>query len=487
MERDPVKYGISDPKANEPGHIDEHFTTNGTVAPKLDPNLYDGPPHTTRHMRTARLIVPYDVLVTPVTQYRNEERSVLETWLKKVTKEGLEPYITIGRDESKDPCGAGAEAACPQPSVGQYKKAVTKLMEEVIRWHASRRLRLVKLWGAWNEPDDAQDPLHKDAPRAAQFWEVAQTILHDIAPHYPCNGCTAVAGEFSTFYPEYTSCYREVLLYDYCRNPHPSHPYTRYWSGKPRDPSAWGFHDYEDLLHRNDTVARHFAKFAQTRLEKPRLFMSEAGVELQTGQKSETELGELKAKTEGEKAEKRSLQVQAAEEFLKLPDGLPYPIDRMYYYQYIAPSASEQKDHAFDSALLEEEDGERRERPAYCVLAYEDHRCPPITTTGPNVGIDVEGYTEKTVKVTGTVNPEDLPTEYGFEYGPTPSSLGSKTPIEKLKARLSADEVSAEFALTVNTEECFDSATVAYFRIEATNATGTRYGSVGRLYPACPN
>jgi hypothetical protein len=487
MERDPVKYGISDPKANEPGHIDEHFTTNGTVAPKLDPNLYDGPPHTTRHMRTARLIVPYDVLVTPVTQYRSEERSVLETWLKKVTKEGLEPYITIGRDESKDPCGAGAEAACPQPSVGQYKKAVTKLMEEVIRWHASRRLRLVKLWGAWNEPDDAQDPLHKDAPRAAQFWEVAQTILHDIAPHYPCNGCTAVAGEFSTFYPEYTSCYREVLLYSYCELRHKRYYYMRYWSGKPRDPSAWGFHDYEDLLHRNDTVARHFAKFAQTRLEKPRLFMSEAGVELQTGKSPETELGELEAKTEGEKEQKRYLQLQAAEEFLKLPDGLPYPIDRMYYYQYSAPTKAQQEEHVFDSALLEEEDGERRERPAYCVLAYEDHRCPPITTTGPNVGIDVEGYTEKTVKVTGMVNPEDLPTEYRFEYGQTPSSLGSKTTPEKLKAGLSADEVSAEFTLTVSTEECFDSTTVAYFRIEATNATGTRYGSVGRLYPACPD
>jgi hypothetical protein len=215
--------------------------------------------------------------------------------------------------------------------------------------------------------------------------------------------------------------------------------------------------------------------------------MSEAGVELQTGKSPETELGELEAKTEGEKEQKRYLQLQAAEEFLKLPDGLPYPIDRMYYYQYSAPTKAQQEEHVFDSALLEEEDGERRERPAYCVLAYEDHRCPPITTTGPNVGIDVEGYTEKTVKVTGMVNPEDLPTEYRFEYGQTPSSLGSKTTPEKLKAGLSADEVSAEFTLTVSTEECFDSTTVAYFRIEATNATGTRYGSVGRLYPACPD
>ena len=46
--------------------------------------------------------------------------------------------------------------------------------------------------------------------------------------------------------------------------------------------------------------------------------------------------------------------------------------------------------------------------------------------------------------------------------------------------------VGAEFTLAVNTEECFDGANVGYFRIEATNPTGTRYGSVSRLFPACP-
>lgn len=31
----------------------------------------------------------------------------------------------------------------------------------------------------------------------------------------------------------------------------------------------------------------------------------------------------------------------------------------------------------FDSALLEWEDGSRRERPAYCVLGYASDECPP--------------------------------------------------------------------------------------------------------------
>ncbi|MGO9762757.1 MAG: hypothetical protein ACLP1Q_16005 [Solirubrobacteraceae bacterium] len=486
-ERDPVKYGISDPEPQEPGHIDEHFNESGKAVPKFDPNLYDGPPYTTRHMRTARLIVPYDVLVTPSTPYRTTERHVLETWLRKAKGEGLEPYITIGQDYSVDPCRGAkapkAERACPLPSIGQYKKAVTKLMQEVIRWHSRNGWPLVKLWGAWNEPDAANDPLHKDEPRAAQFWEVARATLQDIVPHFPCSGCTVVAGEFSTYYPVYTSCYRNMILYSYCHGPH--NRYTRYWFGEPRDPEAWGFHDYADVEHRDDTVAQHFATFARERLDKPRLFMSEAGVELQDGQESETELGELEAKSETEQAAKRELQLQAAEEFLNLPHGLSYPIDRMYYYEYTAPTIAEQEAHKFDSALIEEENGERRERPAYCVLAYEDHRCPPLTVTGPNVGVDVEGYTERTVKVSGTVNPEGLPAEYRFEYGSTPS-LGGKTPLEKVKAGLSADEVSAEFALTVSSEECFDGADVGYFRIEATNATGTRDGSVSRLVPACP-
>ncbi len=485
IERDPVKYGISDPKANESGHIDEHFTPEGKVAPKFDPNLYDGPPHTTRHMRTARLVVPYDVLVTPSTKYRLEEKVVLEAWLKKVTDEGLEPYITIGQDYHEDPCGKEGIAKCPQPSIGQYRKAVTKLLEEVIRWHAStvkggKGWRLVKLWGAWNEPDGTHDPLHKDRPRAAQFWEVAQSILGQIEQHYPCKGCTVVAGEFSTFYPEYTSCYRNVLLYNYCFNPH--HHYARYWSGKPRDPTAWGFHDYGDLSARTDTVAQEFAKFVQTRLEKPRLFMSEAGVLLQNGETATTLAESEKAREEGRVSYP---QLKAAEEFLKLPEGLSYPIDRMYYYQYTAPTRAQQSEHDFDSALLEEENGERRERPAYCVLAYEDQRCPPIAITGPSVGVDLEGHSEVTIKLTATVNPYDLPTEYRFEYGRTPSSLASRTPLEKLNAGLNPDKVRVEITLPASFEECYDKV-VDYFRIKATNPTGTRYGALSEIKPSCP-
>jgi hypothetical protein len=505
-ERDPVKYGISDPTPKESGHIDEHFNENGAVEPKFDPRLYDGPSHTTRHMRTARLIVPYDIFITPITkasaEYRSTEQAVLKSWMEKVTKEGFEPYITISKDYSEEPCGEKENPKCEAPSIGQYRQAVTTLMEEVIGWHTSKGWKLVKLWGAWNEPDEFHDPLHEDAELAAQFWEVAQTGLHKIVHHYPCPGCTVVAGEFSTFYPEYSSCYRSVLLYSDCRN----HSYKRYWTGKPRDPAAWGFHDYADLLHRDNTVAQHFAQFAKTRLEKPRLFMSEAGVELQDGEaeKGETELGDVFT-PEDEKGTKRSLQLQAAEEFLKLPQGLSYPVDRMYYYQYTSPSVAEQEKHVFDSALVEEEpgakgqphcmvatyehrpcpfekpqSGERRERPAYCVLAYEDHRCPPMAITGPWTGFN-PGIEAPAAEITATVNADGTPTEYRFEYGPT-TSLGSRTPLEKLGG-LNNETVGFKLTFTEIAGDC--NTAVAYFRLEATNETGTRYGQVSEVRDIC--
>ena len=94
--------------------------------------------------------------------------------------------------------------------------------------------------------------------------------------------------------------------------------------------------------------------------------MSEAGVELQDGEaeKGETELGDVFT-PEDEKGTKRSLQLQAAEEFLKLPQGLSYPVDRMYYYQYTSPSVTEQEKHVFDSALLEENPGPKANRIAW--------------------------------------------------------------------------------------------------------------------------
>jgi hypothetical protein len=482
-----VRYGISDPDSEAKGHIDEHFNEKGEVVAKFDPNLFDGPRNTPRHTRTARLIVPYDTLVKTAPEGAKHKQA-LEDWLRKVKKQGLEPYITLGQNYAKkgpDPCSLASKATseekkCEQPSVEEYKKAVAKLMEEVIGWHRSRHWPLVKLWGAWNEPDATSDPLHKDKPRAAQFWEIARSILQEITHHSSCSGCTVIAGEFSTYYPEYTSCYRNVIFYGYCRKTNHTHYYTRYWFGKPKDPTAWGFHDYGDLLHRDNHTASEFAKFARKRLNKPRLFMSEAGVELQAGGETETELGELKAKTEAEKASKRELQQKASEEFLNLPEGLSYPINRMNYYEYTAPTEKAQKKHVFDSGLLEVEGRHRRERPAYCVLAYEKHVCPPTSeaeSTSIFVGLRACGTPPKMAKIVGHINPNGAKTvSYHFEYGPT-SAYGESTPAENIKpeAGWALAEVRAEIPVTKleETERGMCPSPI-HFRLAATNAQGTR-------------
>jgi hypothetical protein len=508
-ERDPVKYGLSDPLPEEndhieEGHIDEHFEENGNAAPGFDPNLFDGPPHTPRHIRTFRLIVPYDVLfklrgetskeTAELEGYRAVEKQHLEKWLEKLKgieeatkpmKEEIEPYITIGQDFVTDPCErhskSPAQQKCTQPSAGNYEEGVARLIEEVIRWHSSNGWPLVKLWGAWNEPDAFRDPFHMDPQKAAQFWEIANETLNKIIPHFPCSGCSIVAGEFAEYSP-YHSCYRNVIFYGYCHKTNNTYYYKRYWLGKPRDPVAWGFHDYEDLLSGNKHTAQEFAGFAHERLAKPRLFMSEAGVELQDGGQ-ETNLGELEAKTETAKAKKRELQQKAAEIYLHLSEELSYPIDRMYYYEYTAPTLAQQEEHAFDSALLEVEGGHRRERPAYCVLAYAQHMCSPTAeaeSMAVGVGNQVCSTVPSSVKVTGHIHPNGAKVvSYYFEYGST-TTYGQPTAVHsmKTKERWTPIEVHAEIPVTMFEETVHGKCpSTIHFRLVGENAQASGHGT----------
>ncbi len=357
-------------------------------------------------------------------------------------------------------------------------------MEAVLQGHATNGWPLVKLWGAWNEPDLAEDPLHEDTPRAAQFWEIASSALSGLgAVHvFRCSGCEIVAGEFAAYDPPYPQCYRNVILYGYCRKTSHTYHYKRYWFGQPRDPVDWGFHDYGDLLDHSKQVANDFAQFTHERLHKSRLFMSEAGVELQDGT-AETELGELKTKTEGEQNEKRELQQEAAETYLHLSEGLHYQIDRMYYYEYTSPTLAEQKENKFDSALLEVEGKHLRERPAYCVLAYKNHACPPTSEVEPEKyrdGVEECNESPKSVQLRGTVDPEGVKTgSYYFEYGESPG-YGQKTGVQTLHEEAGswvANEVRATVATTVGGGGC---PAPIYFRIVATNSQASKT-SVGQI------
>jgi len=88
---------------------------------------------------------------------------------------------------------------------------------------------------------------------------------------------------------------------------------------------------------------------------------------------------------------------------------------------------------------------------------------PVVATTG------FASVSSTTAVVVGTVNPQGSQTTYWFEYGPT-LSLGSR--VDTTMASASFQEVGASGYLTNLKPN-----TTYYFRLGATNAYGTVYGS----------
>ncbi|HEU0250782.1 MAG TPA: hypothetical protein VFR48_08670, partial [Solirubrobacteraceae bacterium] len=233
------------------------------------------------------------------------------------------------------------------------------------------------------------------------------------AKRMDCN-CTVVAGEFFKYTPTYDLTYIATIIK------------ARHIYGAPR---IWGLHDYEDLInyhkkHQNPGVRGFLDATNTIRLSHPHIWLSELGVELQDN-KDWTPL-----------VCNRGWQEEAAEDLLSIGPSHSR-IEREYDYLYYGPTnAAIEKaphKHTFDSALfpgagLIEEDKCKTEnpRPAYCVLAYVHHRCPPIVNTLP----PITSATDQKQSVVGlTVNPENSPTHYFVEYGETTSYGHSTSPV----------------------------------------------------------
>jgi len=167
--------------------------------------------------------------------------------------------------------------------------------------------------------------------------------------------------------------------------------------------------------------------------------MSEAGVQL------ESTNGPVKVRDGGETVELEQfpeLQAGAGEDFLNLHSGLPH-IDREYYYSYTGATPQEKASkHQFDSGLLEVESGHLRERPAYCVLAYEKHTCPPTAETVPepiNSGVNHCNMVPSSVNLKGTINPSGAKAiSYHFEYEGQATKPVNVSTIGKTWARVEA-------------------------------------------------
>jgi hypothetical protein len=335
-----LRYGLSDQRA-------------AAFGPAFDRQLLEGP----LHVRVARLVLPYEAVLES-TEKRREEREraekkleftqseALTMWLRKVQEvnangEHLQPYITLWSKGCLD------RTACRAPPIKRYREAVRELIKDHMK--AVGGLPAVRLWGAWNEPDGGRASL--PAAQAGELWRVAHSVMVNLH----C-GCTMVAGEFAEFGP-YVSRYKEFMVKHRLK------------------PRVWGLHDYRDLVPGSSNElakdenrdAEEFAKLTSTGLGKPRVWLSEQGVELDNGFKP--------TPLEGNPESQRI----SAEDFLRLA-SVSRRVELVDYYMYGAPAPSgahprPESEAVFDSALV---NGRSEPSPAYCVVAFTGHWCPPI-------------------------------------------------------------------------------------------------------------
>ncbi len=334
-----LRYGLSDQRA-------------AAFGPAFDRRLLEGP----LHVRVARLVLPYEAVLGSTENQEEKEKAekkleftqgeALTMWLRKVQQvnargEHLQPYITLWSKGCLD------RTICRAPPIKRYREAVRALIKDHMK--AAAGLPAVRLWGAWNEPDGDKDSL--SAAQAGELWRVAHSVMVELH----C-GCTMVAGEFAEFGP-YVSRYKEFMVKHHL------------------EPRVWGLHDYRDLVPGpSDALAKYenrdvkaFAKLTSTRLGKPRIWLSEQGVELDNG----FDPTSLKGNPESQRI--------SAEDFLRLASA-SRRVELVDYYMYGAPAPSgvhprPENEAVFDSALVNDKS---EPSPAYCVVAFPGHWCPPI-------------------------------------------------------------------------------------------------------------
>ena len=139
---------------------------SASVYDSFDQNLVKKP----LQIKTARLVIPYDLLTHvdpgPESAIKDAaELQNLEHWLNGVSANGLQPFITLGRDDRAEVCQqrpTGEHArGCHVPSPAQYEAGLHALLNSKI---ANGALARVKYWGAWNEPDLGDSPLLRMRP-----------------------------------------------------------------------------------------------------------------------------------------------------------------------------------------------------------------------------------------------------------------------------------------------------------------------------------
>jgi hypothetical protein len=487
----PPEYGLSD------GHH-EHFEESEEGGHRFDPRLTrTGKKEAPLHVQTARLVLWWD------TSPKAEE---LLEWLKAVKAAGLKPFITLsdcaqGRLPHEPSCTSSHEPKQEPKHINEdvrkyregferlfkglrkeYGDEVSQRDEEIAKKVSKPKgveLPLVTTWGAWNEPDLVSNPLYdaepthkqKTPPRdlggeiAAFFWQAARSVVYGAG----CHRCTVVAGEFADSFAHrhYISTYANTILDN-----------KRYWQ---RDiPKVWGAHDYGDVgraaFQRTNLVAEAFlTDLPWARLGTPHQWMTEGGVKLDA---NEFKNFAVKCFQNSDNFNKQftgpcKAQEADAKRFLELhriTGKAGAHFSRLYYYEYRGVNPTKDLLNPFNSGLLEPEGVKEPKdwRPAYCVLAFHNQRCPPTPVTGPPVPKKTKGTA---ALLALSVLPRSSAARYWVEYGTTPEYGRTTTP-----APVANEEgEQSETVEVTGLKPC----TTYHYQAEAENVPGEEEPSLG--------
>ena len=184
--------------------------------------MFDDPLFHWLGMRTARIVVPWNVMDV------DHERERVRAWLERARALGVDPVVAFGRTWDEN----GHRTL---PGLARYRWAFRRFREA----HPD-----VTAFIPWNEPNHPKQPTWKRPRAAARLYNAMRA---------ECRRCRIVAGDMldTPGMTRYTERYKRALR------------------GRPR---IWGLHNYGDAYGRKSTATRQFL-----RITNGRLWLTETG------------------------------------------------------------------------------------------------------------------------------------------------------------------------------------------------------------------
>jgi hypothetical protein len=242
------------------------------------------------NIQNARLIIPYDAILTAGGQNK------LDTWLGAVQYQGIHPLISFNPRASDD-CNSlhrTGVGTCHLPSSSEYKRAFLAFRA---------RYPWVTDYSPWNEINHFSQPTYKKPKAAAKFYEIVRKN---------CKGCNIVAID---------------LLDD--KNVKPSIKYLKSFMKYAKGEKIFGLHNYADTNRGVNTRTKAVLKVLP---KKARLWLTETGGIV---------------KLDGVYSYSLTRAAKSLRTMLRIADTFPQ-IDRLYIYNWTGTAPTLR----FDSGLV---------------------------------------------------------------------------------------------------------------------------------------